>query len=236
MAVSAQELARARERARAARRLLGARRARRRLTAYQIYVTVIFCAVFGALGGRAIAVAVAGGLTIVQVAAFGPAVLALALLAGARFGVWQGPVSFRAADVALLLTAPLAIDALVRPKLDRSLAVGAGAGILIAGVVLVLVVSGAGAHPGAVRAAAWVASLAAFTVLVTAVSWLVESSRRLAVLVRRFSPLAVALAGALLAAGLAGSAGRLAGFWSGPWGWTIAPLTGSTGGNVTRSV
>jgi hypothetical protein len=64
-------------------------------------------------------------------------------------------------------------------------------------------------------------------VLAAAVSWLTEASARVATTLMRASPALVVVVGALLAAGLAGGAGREVALWSGPWGW---PLLGAAHG------
>jgi Family of unknown function (DUF6297) len=157
----------------------------------------------------------------------------LVLLAGLRFGTWQGPVGFSTADVGFLLTAPIAIAALVRPKLDLALWLGAAAGALLAGIAL-LVMSGGPAGVGAIRALGAVLAFAAFAVLAVAASWLVESSRRAAAAIRRASP-AVLIAAAALLAVSATAVGRAIGTWSGPWGWAVAPLAGSSGWPVAAA-
>ena len=113
------------ERAREVRSFLRARRTRWRPTAYQVYSTLLVGAIAGALAGHAVSSLIGGSVSAHKVAVFGPAVLILMLLAVLRFGTWQGPVGFSTADVSFLLTAPIAIAALVRPKLDLGLWLGA---------------------------------------------------------------------------------------------------------------
>ena len=216
-----------RERARAARDFLRARRTRFRPTAYQVYATVLVGAIAGALAANAVSDAIGGTLTTHKLLVFGPAMLILVLLAALRFGTWQGPVGFSTADVSFLLAAPIALAALVRPKLDHGLWIGAAIGAALAGLAILLMAGGAGSL-GLVRALAAVAGVTAFAVLAVAASWLVESSRRASGLVRRASP-AVLVAGAALLALSAAPLGRSSGVWSGPWGWAVAPLAGAPG-------
>lgn len=216
-----------RDRARATRAFLRSRRTRFRPTAYQIYTTLVVGAIAGALAGHAVSTLIGGSLDAHRLLVFGPVALMLVLLTALRFGTWQGPVGFSSADVSFLLTAPIAIAALVRPKLDHGLWLGAAAGAVVAGVALLLT-AGGGASISLGRALGAVAGLAAFAVLAVAASWLVESSRRASGLVRRASP-AVLVAGAALLAVSATSVGRSIGIWSGPWGWAVAPLAGSSG-------
>ncbi len=218
-----------RRRARAVRRFLRSRGAGRFApTAYQIYATVVTGAIFGALAGNAISEAIGGSLDAHKLLVYGPVLLVLVLLAAVRFGVWQGPVLFSAPDVGLLLAAPIALAALIKPKLDQSLVLGAAAGAVVAGIALLLMAGGP-ASVGGARSAAWVVAFVCFAVLATATSWLVESSRRASGLVRRASPAALAFGAALLLAARSSSVGRTVGVWSGPWGWVIAPLAGTRG-------
>jgi len=215
------------DRARAVRGFLRARRTRFRPTAYQIYATLVVGGISGALAGNAVSEAIGGSLTAHKLLVFGPVVLFLVLLAALRFGTWQGPVGFSSPDVGFLLTAPIAIAAFVRPKLDQSLLLGAAVGAAVAGVAILLTAGGPGSV-GLGRALGAVASLTAFAVLAVAASWLVESSRRASGLVRRASPAVLVSAAALLAISAAPSV-RALGVWSGPWGWAIAPLAGTSG-------
>lgn len=218
-----------RDRARAVRRFLRSRGAGRFTpTAYQIYATVVTGAIFGALAGHAITGAIGGSLDAHKLLVYGPVLLILVLLAAVRFGAWQGPVTFSAPDVGLLMSAPIALAALIKPKLDQGLVLGAAAGAVIGGIALLLIAGGP-ARVGGPRSAAWVVAFVCFAVLATAASWLVESSRTASGLVRRASPVALALGAGLLLAASGSSVGRTVGVWSGPWGWVIAPLAGTEG-------
>jgi len=217
----------ARDRARTVRGFLRARRTRFRPTAYQVYATLVVGGIAGALAGNAVSEAIGGSLTAHKLLVFGPVVLFLVLLAALRLGTWQGPVGFSSADVGFLLTAPIAIAAFVRPKLDQSLLIGAVVGAAVAGVAILLLAGGPGSV-GLVRALGAVVGMVAFAVLSVAASWLVESSRRASGLVRRASP-GVLVAGAALLAISATTSGRAFAVWSGPWGWAVAPLAGTSG-------
>jgi hypothetical protein len=211
------------ERAEAARSFLRAHRRSLRPSAYQVYVTLLFGAITGAFARGALASLIAGGVSVHGVLVLGPGVMVIALLAAARFGTWQGPVSFSAADVGLLLTAPIASEALVRPKLDRALVLGAAVGA-VAGALVILVLAGGPAALGVARSLAAVIGIASLSASCVALSWLVQSSRRSSRQIRRASPAVVMGAACLVAAGALVS--RWIGVWSGPWGWSIAALAG----------
>ncbi len=217
------------ERARAATGFVRARRIRRlRPSLYQVYVTLLLGAMGVALAGGAISSLAGPGLGARALIVWGPGVLALALLAALRFGCSQGPVLFSAADVALLLAAPIALADLVRPKLDQACVAGAIAGLALGGLAL-LICTGGPAGLGAPRSVCAVLAFASLGVLAIASSWIVQRSRKAALGVLRASPLIViGAAGLVLAAG-AGGLGRTLATWSGPWGWAIAPLSGSAG-------
>jgi hypothetical protein len=199
-------------------------RRRARPSPYSLYIVVLVCALLGALGHGLIATLLAGGIYPHGLLVFGPAALALGALAAVRFGTWQGPVSFSAADVALLLTAPIATAELVRPKLDHGLLTGACAGALV-GALLVLLVAGGPAALGLTRSLSAVVGLAGAGAAATASSWLVQSCGRSRRWVARGSPIAVAFAGALVA--VAAGAQAAIGAWAGPWGWALAPVAGT---------
>ena len=216
------------ERARAARAFLRTRRATRfRISAYHVYVTLLL----GGLGWLflkgAILSAFAGGLTARELGVLGPAVLLLVGLAVLRFGTWQGPVSFTASDIGLVLIAPVALEEFTRPKLIHALGSGLAAGVLVAGLV-VLLVAGGPAGVGLWRILGALISVAGFAVGCVAASWIVESSRRASRSVRHASPLVTVLAVGLLVVAGTGALGLSAAVWSGPWGWAVAPLARTT--------
>jgi hypothetical protein len=197
-----------------------------RPSAYQVYATVLCGAIVGVFARGAIASLIAGGIGVHGLLVLGPAVLLLVVLAAARFGSWQGPVSFSAADLGLVLIAPIATSDLVRPKLEHSLIVGALVGAAVGGVAI-LVIAGGPAGLGAARAIGGVLGLGCLSVLCVAISWLVQSSRAATARIRSVSPAVVLVAGGLAVAGEAVT--RSVGIWSGPWGWAIAPLAGAGG-------
>lgn len=187
---------------------------------------VLVCALLGALGHGVVTTLLAGGVGPHGLLVFGPAALLLVVLAALRFGTWQGPVSFSAADVGLLLTAPIAIAELIRPKLDLGIVTGACLGA-VAGALLVLLISGGPAGLGPARSLCAVAGFAGLGAGATASSWLVQSARRSRRWVARGSPPVLSLAAVLVAVGawISGAVG----VWSGPWGWALAPLAGTAG-------
>jgi hypothetical protein len=195
---------------------------------YQVYVTVLCVAVGGTLGAHAIAQAVSPGLDQHELLVGGPVLAALTLFAALRFGTWQGPVGFSTGDVALVLTAPIAIADLIRPRLGVMLLLGAVVGLLVGGGVLALLAAGPAAI-GALRCVCGLVAFAAFGLLAVAGSWLVQSSRTFTARLLRASPLVILAVAALLAAGLSGVTGREIAAWSGPWGWVIAPFAGIGG-------
>jgi hypothetical protein len=214
-------------RAEAVRRYLAGHRRRRRPSLFAFYTVVLCGAVFGVLGEGVLEAVVGGGLGQREVAQYGPAALALLMLAAVRFGVWQGPVSFRVPDVVLVLLAPLSITSLVRTRLDHALILAAATGAAV-GAAVALLASGGVASLGAGRAVAVVVGVTAIGALAVALSWLVEVSADLTRTVARAGPLLVigALAPLVAAAGREGAAVVA---WSGPWGWATQPFTGRPG-------
>lgn len=209
---------------RALREFRRGERRRRSPRLYHLYVLLVLGGIGGSLTEHALATLIGPGLTAHQLTVGGPAALLVLTVLAVRFGSWHGPVGFSKPDIALLLTAPIAIAALVRPKLDHALIVSAVAGA-VAGAVIVLMVHGGPAGLGAGRVAGAVVSMACFTAAVVAASWLVESSRRLALRIRRAGPVPLLVAVGLAALGWL--FGHTAGVWLGPWGWTLAPLVGT---------
>ena len=218
-----------RERARAAGEVLRIRRTRQfRPSLYQVYFTLLGGAIYGVLAGHAISTAVGTGLSATALAGWGPALVALFLLAAARSGTWQGPVVFSRADVAFLLMAPIALIDLVRPRLVQALAIGTVLGAL--GGVLVLLASAAGiGGVGGARTAGTVIAFALLGLLAVAASWLTERSQKLSSAVLRASPLLVVVVIGLVAVAHTGPLGRAIAIWSGPWGWPLAPVVGRSG-------
>ncbi len=223
------ERSRSRERARAATEVLRARRERApRPGLYQVYATLVGTAIYGALAGHAISGAVGPGLSERTLNVWGPAVLLAVLLTTLRCGTWQGPVVFSQADVAFVLSAPIALADLVRPRLAQAFAVATAFGAL-AGVLAALTSAAGLTGVGGARLAGVVPAFAALALIAVAASWLVERSLRLTRIALRAGPLVVALGVALLAVAELGAAGRAVAIWSGPWGWALAPLCGTGG-------
>ena len=130
------------------------------------------------LAGHAISTAVGTGLSVTALAGWGPALVALFLLAAARSGTWQGPVVFSRADVAFLLMAPIALVDLVRPRLVQALAIATVLGALGGIVALLASAAGIGGVGGA-RTAGTVIAFALLGLLAVAASWLTERSLKL---------------------------------------------------------
>jgi hypothetical protein len=191
-----------------------------------VYLTLLLAGIFGSLAWHQLSELIGGSLAVHELLVFGPVVLMLVSLAAARFGTWQGPVAFSIADVAFILSAPIAVGDVVRPKLDVGLAIGAAIGAVAAGFALLLMSIGS-AKLAPAASACGVVGLTSLGVLLTAASWLVQSSRSAGRGVRRASPFVLLAAGALLWAASSGAAGRTVAVWSGPWGWVIAPLAES---------
>jgi hypothetical protein len=163
------------------------------------------------------------------VATWAPSLALVALLALTRWGAIQGPVVFSVADVAQLLGAPLRRAELVLGRLLRGLVVGAGAGAVLAAVVLIGVAGNGRGIPVA-RAAAFVVALTLLTVLGVAAAALVQGSARSDRVTRLATwPLLAAAAGLVVLASDDGSAGRHVALWSGPWGWAVQPLVRDAG-------
>jgi hypothetical protein len=157
-------------------------------------------------------------------ARLGPAGLLVAVVAALRYATWQGPVVFGAADVQLLLAAPLPRAALVRPRLAWGLVAGAALGGLV-GLGAFLLLWAELAVPTGPLLAACLLGPAAVGLLAAALGWLVEESPARAKGVLRLSPFGLLLAPALWAAP------DLA-LWSGPWGWAVGPVVAAAGGRV----
>jgi hypothetical protein len=158
---------------------------------------------------------------------WGPAVALVALVAVARWGTWQGPVVFAAPDVPFLLGAPLARRALAARPLARGLVAGATAGAVVGGVALVGL-AGDGRGVGAGRAIGFVVGVALLGVLGVAGAARVQCSARWSRAIAVALPASLAVGAALVAVASASDTGRRVALWSGPWGWALAPVSGST--------
>jgi hypothetical protein len=151
-------------------------------------------------------------------------VLLVGLVAALRYATWRGPVVFAAADVQLLLAAPLPRAALVRPRLAWGLGAGATLGGLLGLGAFLLLWAELAVAAGPLLAAA-VLGPAAVGLLAAALGWLVEESPARARAVLRLS-----LVGLLLAAALPAVPAEV--LWSGPWGWAVGPIIAAAGGRV----
>ena len=198
------------------------------------YTACLYAAIGGWLGfqtlrQRPTGPATAAGL-VAGLARFGPALLLLGLTAVLRYATWQGPVLFSAPDVGWLLAAPLDHAELVRPRLVRGLALGAGTGALIGLAAFVVLEAELGVPAGPLLVAA-VLGLALAGLLAVALGWLVESSAVRARAVLRASPVGMLLAAAAALVPAGTGLGR-AMLWSGPWGWAVGPVVAAAGGSA----
>jgi hypothetical protein len=192
------------------------------------YVVVLYALILGWSTFRTVRQTTASPAEAAQLAVLlarlGPAVLLVGVVAALRYATWQGPVVFGAADVQLLLAAPLPRAALVRPRLGWGLVAGAAIGGLV-GLGAFLLLWAELAVPAGPLLAAGVLGPAAVGLLAAALGWLVEASPARARAVLRLSPLALLLAPALwVTPNLA--------LWSGPWGWAAAPIVAAAGGRA----
>jgi hypothetical protein len=163
-------------------------------------------------------------------ARIGATILLLGLLAALRHATWQGPVVFRPPEVQWLLTSPIDRAALVRARLARALAAGAGLGAVLGLGAFVLLEAELGVAARPLLAAALLGP-AAVGLLGAALGWLVERSPAASLVVLRASPLVLAAAAAVaLVPG--GAAGARVVLWSGPWGWAVGPIAAAAGGDV----
>jgi hypothetical protein len=203
----------------------GAPLSKRLDTAYMVAITT---GILGALLYGTASSALGSVLTPATVREWGPAVALVALVAVARWGTWQGPVVFAAPDVPFLLGAPLRRSVLAARPFVRGLCAGAGAAVVVAGVTLVgLAADGRGIDAG--RAVGLVAGVALLGVLGVAGAGRVQCSARWARAIGLALPVSLAVGAGLVAVASASPAGRRIVLWSGPWGWALQPVAGSTG-------
>jgi hypothetical protein len=159
------------------------------------------------------------------IAVVGPALASTAVLVAAHWGVYQGPAVFPVADIANLFGATLSRRELVVGRLRRTLALGAAAGVLMAGVVSVgLADEGRHVHTSTVAGLA--TGLGELGVLAMCAGWAVERSSRWERGVRRGTGLAVIALAAMFLAARTSGAGRAVALWSGPWGWAVQAAAG----------
>ena len=171
------------------------------------------------------------GALLVEVAGFyhfawGAPAIVLVFLVAFRYSTVQGFVSFTEPDCLLLLPAPIRRKDLVLPRLGAAGILVGLVGALVGGLV-------AGVSHGDAQSTGriGVAALAGFAlgVLVVAGSWHVQRLRRATAWTLRLTLPGLGLAVLLGFAQGGGSAARLAGLWSGPWGWSILAVSGGAG-------
>lgn len=188
---------------------------------YYVFITI---AIFGPLVYGTVSQALADVATGRAVAVWGPALALVGLLAVVRWGAVQGPVVFSVPDVAHLLGAPLRRSELALGRLVRALLIGAGAGAVLGGLILIGA-AGNGRGIEVARGAGFVVALALLMVLGVAAAGMVQASARWDRGSRVLAwPLLALGAGLVVLAGDGGTTGRRIAMWSGPWGWAIAPL------------
>jgi hypothetical protein len=162
------------------------------------------------------------------IAVWGPSVALVALLGVVRWGAVQGPVVFSVPDVAQLLGAPLRRAELALGRLLRGIALGAAGAAVLAGIVLIGLLSD-GRSLAVARAVGFVAGIALLGILGVAGASLVQGSRRWDRVTRLgVWPVLAAAVGLVVLAG-SGTAGEHVALWCGPWGWAIQPATGIAG-------
>jgi hypothetical protein len=190
-----------------------------------IYTAGITSAIFGAMLYGTASSALASSITPRALPEWGPALALVAVVAVARWGTWQGPVVFAAADVGFLLAAPLSRRALARRPLARAVVVGAGAGGVVAAVALVGL-AGHGRGIAFAPAAGLVVGVGLLAVLGVGLAGCVQCSAQWTRGAAAALPLSLAVAAGLVAASDAGRSARTAVLWSGPWGWALQPAAG----------
>jgi hypothetical protein len=206
------------------------RPANRRQQLGQAYTIAICVAILGSVAYGAASTALAEVVGSGRLAQWGPSVMLLVLLAIARLGIVQGPVVFSVADVAHLLGAPLRRRELVAQPLARACALGAAAGAVIAGVLL-LGLTGEHRHLPVANAVGLLLGVALSGVLGVLAAWGVSIDRRRERQLRRASWAAVVLAAGLaVGTGVGSHVWRTIALWSGPWGWAIQAGAGDSTG------
>ncbi|HET6864995.1 MAG TPA: hypothetical protein VFH80_03695 [Solirubrobacteraceae bacterium] len=216
-------------------------RARRSWTlahrAQTVYTAIVVAAIFGVLVYGTASSALADVIGATSVGRWGPSLMLVAFVAAGMWGVVQGPVVFSPADLAVLLAAPLPRAELVARPLRRALLIGAGVGVIVAGIVLVGL-TGHGRDVAVERALGVVVGVGLAGVICVTLAWVVSISASAERWLRLVRWPAVAVAGGLvLLAVLGGRTGRTVALWSGPWGWTVsAGAGGSDAGWIGRLV
>ncbi len=151
---------------------------------------------------------------------WGPAAILLVILAILRYNTLQGFVSFTEPDCAHLLTAPVPRRGLTWPRL-RSTGIVLGCAGALVGLLAGLVSGGTAASGRALGQEA--ACGFALGVILVAVGWQVQRSRRISRWVIRLTLPALAVVILLVAARDLGERAGTVVLWSGPWGWAILP-------------
>ncbi len=192
--------------------------------AYYVFITL---AIGGPLVYGTASAALSEVATPHAIGIWGPSIALVALLAVMRWGAVQGPVVFSVADIAQLLGAPLRRAELVLGRLIRGLAMWTGGAAVVGGLVLVGV---AGNHRGVdpVRAAGFVVAMAILGLLGVVGAALVAGSARVDRATRRAAWPAALVAAGLVVLADSSPTGRHVALWSGPWGWAVQPLAGTT--------
>ncbi|HSC03080.1 MAG TPA: hypothetical protein VLC49_07165 [Solirubrobacteraceae bacterium] len=203
--------------------------------AQTVYTAIVVGGIFGVLLYGTASSALADVISVRSVGRWGPSLMLVGFVAAGFWGAVQGPVVLSAADVAHLLSAPLSRAELVARPLRRALSIGAGVGVIVAGVLLVGL-TGRGRDVALARTFGAVAGIGLAGVVCVALAWMVSISARAERWLRLVRWPAVAVAGGLvLGAVLGGRVGRTVALWSGPWGWTIS-AGGSGSGWIVRLV
>jgi hypothetical protein len=194
-----------------------------------LYMVAISTAILGALLYGTASSALSRWVTPDTVAEWGPAIVLVALAVVARWGSWQGPVVYAEPDVGFLLGAPLSRRALAARPLARAVAWGACSGALVAAVTLVGL-GGRGRDVEAFEVVGLGVGLALAGVLAVALAGHVQCSARASRAAAVALPLSVVVGAGLVV--VARSGAQAAVLWSGPWGWALQPVAGSTAAAV----
>jgi hypothetical protein len=191
------------------------------------YMVAITTGILGAMLYGTASSALGSVVTPATVPEWGPAVALVGLVAVARWGTWQGPVVYAAPDVPFLLGAPIGRRALAARPLARGLVAGAGAGAVL-GAVAIVGLAGEGRGIAAWRAAGLDAGVALLGVVGVAGAARVQCSARWSRAIGVALPASVAVGAGLVVLAEASATGRRIALWSGPWGWALQPVAGST--------
>ncbi len=190
--------------------------------AQTVYTALVVVGIFGALVYGTASSALAAVISPLSLARWGPSLGLLALLGAGYWGTVQGPVVFSPADMAHLLGAPISRAALAARPLRRASVLGVGAGMVVAGVLVIGLTGGDGRGMSVARALGLVAGLGLGGAVCVSFAFLVSVSSGAERLLRALTWPVVAVAGALVVCAFAGGkAGRTVALWSGPWGWAI---------------